>query len=179
MSDFFQSGGGVELHAGVRIAQYFTPVLFGAGEAFGPGNGTLGLGKPSNPGAQNIGIGLIVGTQPHKLGGYGEIDFVGEAYSFSLRPGNSVQECKVKVSGGAVRIGGGGFLPVLPFLNATAFAMITIGRFGSVDASGPSCPGPLMVLSNRDIDSGDQRTHSSVFIGLGGDFVFGADRVKE
>jgi hypothetical protein len=163
----------------VRIAQYFTPVLFGTGEKLAPGNGTFGLGKPSNPASQTIGIGLIVGTQPHKLGGYGEIDFVSEAYSFSVRPNDSPQECKVKVSGGALRLGGGGFLPVLPFLNLTAFAMVTIGRFGTLDATGNSCPNHLLVLSNRDIDSNDQRTHSSVFIGLGGDFVFGADRVKE
>jgi hypothetical protein len=186
MSDVFQSGGGLELHAGVRIAQYFTPVLFGEGQKQAPGNGftilrpignqALAFGKPQDQTSQSYGIGLIVGTQPHKLGGYGEIDFVAETYSFSALPAAGTGECKFKLTGGALRLGGGGFLPVLPFLNATAFAMVSIGRFGSFDVSGTTCQ---VATLGGDISSDNQRTHSSVFIGLGGDFVFGADRVKE
>jgi hypothetical protein len=178
MSDIFQSGGGLELHAGVRIAQYFTPVLYVEGQTYTPGNGATGFTKPSGTSSTSLAIGIIVGTQPHKLGGFGEIDFARESYAFTatpttdLLPTGGVQECKIKGNGGALRIGGGGFLPVLSFLNATAFAMVTIGRFGSLDING--CD-----LRSRDIASDDQRTHSAVFIGLGGDFVFGADRVKE
>lgn len=175
MSDVFQSGGGVELHAGVRIAQYFTPVLYGDTHTFAPGNGPAGFEKPTGPNSRSIGIGLIIGTQPHKLGGFGEIDFAAEAYGFTAR--HAVEECKVKASGGALRLGGGGFLPVLSFLNATAFAMVTIGRFTSLDVSG--CGPENGTFVSRDIDGDNQRTHSSVFIGLGGDFAFGADRTKE
>jgi hypothetical protein len=186
MSDVFQSGGGLELHAGVRIAQYFTPVLFGEGQKQAPGNGfsitgpgganVLTFGKPSGMTSQSVGVGLIVGTQPHKLGGYGEIDFVSETYSFASVPNQRTEECKFKLTGGALRLGGGGFLPLLSFLNATAFATVTIGRFGSFDVSGTGC---ALNGIGGDIESDNQRTHSSVFIGLGGDFVFGADRIKE
>lgn len=185
MSDVFQSGGGAELHAGVRIAQYFTPVVYGEGQKYSPGNGFSipggpGLGKPTATGSSSLGIGLIVGTQPHKLGGFGEIDFLTETYSFSSRIDAVVtEECKVKVSGGALRLGGGGFLPVVSFLNLTAFATLTIGRFGSIDGSGCRLVNGNGPFAPHDIASDDQRTHSSVFLGLGGDFVFGADRVKE
>lgn len=181
MSDFFQSGGGGELHAGVRIAQYFTPLLFGESQKLTPGNGIGGfLSKPSETASAAAGIGLMVGTQPHKLGGFGEIGFsLVESYSFSAFPAGGLQECKIKASGGALRFGGGGFLPVLSFLNLTAFAMISIGRFTSIDGSGCPLAAPGGPLAKHDIASNDQRTHSSVFLGLGGDFVFGADRTKE
>lgn len=174
MSDVFQSGGGAELHLGVRIAQYFTPVLYAETEGLTPGSGFDRASKISGTTARSAGLGLIVGTAPHKLGGFGELDFLTESYSYTSTPNTSTQECKVKASGGALRLGGGGFLPIVSFLNATAFAMITVGRFASLETSGNTC-----VVSGGDIPSDDQRTHSSVFIGIGGDFVFGADRVQE
>ena len=53
------------------------------------------------------------------------------------------------------------------------FESFRLGPSTTVTAQGN---GPLRP---HDIASDDQRTHSSVFIGLGGDFAFGADRVKE
>lgn len=173
VSDYFQPGGAIELHAGVRIARYFTPVLFGEWEKYSAGSGRLlGVVDLKNPASASFGLGLMVGSPPGMMGGFGEIDFV-LAHSLSAtakQPDGS--ECKVSASGGGVRFGGGGTFPVLKWLNLSPFAMVTIAKPTKYDPSGclPAISSALGQYSESDF-----RTHEIIVLGVGGDLILGND----
>jgi len=172
VSDAFQPGGGVELHAGVRIAQYFTPVLFLEGEKYDSGSGFLNQNKLKNAAGSSLGLGLLVGTPPGQMGGFGEIDFA-IAHSLSVSYDELGKTCTVTGSGGGLRIGGGGVFPVIDWLHLTPFVMMTFARINKLETEGCSA-----LVPSGDVKSGDQRTHGVVFIGVGGDVVLGNDRQK-
>jgi hypothetical protein len=171
-SDAFETGGAGELHFGLRIARYFTPVLYLEGESPSPGNGFAGLQGIKSTSAGSFGLGLIAGSAPNRLGGFGELD-IAFINTFSLTAKNPVttrDDCKASATGGALRFGGGAVLPVSTWLHVTPVVMATIGRFTSIDA------GCLTGSTDRTIATADQRTHGMIFIGIGGDAVLGNDR---
>ena len=179
VTDAFQPGGAFELHVGLRIAQYFTPVLYFEGESLTAGDGFDGVNSFKNPSASAIGIGLIVGTPPGKIGGFGEIDLV-PTNTFDISATQilfSTGECDITAQGGAVRFGGGGVFPVANWLNITPFAMATLGRFTTIKTSGTGCAAIAADIGkNGDLAADDVRTHGMVLLGVGGDLVLGRDR---
>jgi hypothetical protein len=165
-------GGALELHAGVRIARFFTPLLYIEGETLSAGDGFLGQGKLSDARAGAVGLGLMVGSAPNKLGGFGEIDLV-LASSFNVTgPANlaGTQTCDLAAKGNGLRFGGGGVIPVSSWLHLTPVVLATLSRFSSVDGSGTCAPYPT-----GSIESDNRRTHGMIFIGVGGDVVLGRD----
>lgn len=178
-SDFFQSGAGAELHAGLRIAGYFTPVIFVEWEKYTDGSGKLQLGAPDvtgnvkNPSGTSVGFGLMVGTPPGKMGGFGEFD-VALAHSLTAtidQPNGS--SCSVSATGPGFRLGGGGTFPLVRWLNLTPFAMITVAKPTKYEPDGCN-----QVVSGvlRQFASSDFRTHEIIFLGVGGDLILGNDR---
>jgi hypothetical protein len=175
-SDAFGAGGALEIHAGVRIARYFTPVLFIEGEALSAGGGLFPDIKTtiSNTRAGAFGIGVMIGSAPGKLGGFGELDFV-PVSSFDLtttaplQPGKT---CDIAAKGSAIRFGGGANFPVLDWLHITPVFLATLGTFTHLDSSGTCDAYP----SSGDIASANRRTHGMLFFGVGGDVVLGRDK---
>ena len=177
-SDPFGVGGALELHVGVRIARYFTPVLYIEGETL-----TSGTSLPPYPNrnitntrAGAFGIGIIIGSAPGKLGGFGEFDFVPTS-SFNLTTDAVVLKsntCDIAAKGAAIRFGGGGVFPVLDWLELTPVVLATIGTFTHIDESGSGCD--AYTGAAGDIASENRRTHGMLFFGVGGDVVLGRDK---
>lgn len=188
VSDYAKAGGGAELHGGIRFAKYFTPVLFLSGQAFksGPHYDNLAAGVPGVTATTTItgasgGIGLIVGTPRNQLGGFGEIDYLPyESFTASTDISAGGLSCTTTdtLSGSAFRVGGGAVIPVAGWLNLTPFVTAQFGSFGheKFDTSSCSRLSPAFTSSDLDIPSGQRKAHSLVFIGLGGDWVFGNDK---
>lgn len=178
-SDFFQSGVGAELHAGIRIASYFTPVIYVEWEKYTNGSGKLQLANLNatatvkNPTGSSVGFGLMVGTPPGKMGGFGEFD-VALAHSLTATIDPPIGgSCSVSASGAGFRLGGGGTFPVVSWLNLTPFAMVTVAKPTKYEPDGCAT-----VVSDelRKFTSGDFRTHEVIFLGVGGDLILGNDR---
>jgi hypothetical protein len=168
-TDAFQAGGSFELHAGIRLGRYFTPVLYLEGDGLSAGDGLLGQSL-KNTTSGSVGIGLIVATPPGKMGGFGELDLLPvNAYSASFSGGS----CSVTASGSALRLAGGGVFPVLDWLQLSPFAAATIGSFSKLTTK--SCAGfdSSGIETNGTIDSGNTRTHATIVLGVGGDVVLG------
>jgi hypothetical protein len=174
MSDAFQPGADLELHAGVRIGPYVTPVFYFEGASLTPGDKFVNsAGKITNTSAGAFGLGIVVGTPPGKMGGFGEFDLVlVDNFSLSVSPA-ATPRCDVTAKGGGLRIGGGGVFPLTSWLHLTPFAMATLGRFNKLD-SNKSCK--IETLQPSDVPNGDQRTHTMIVLGVGGDVVFGPNR---
>jgi hypothetical protein len=175
-SDAFGAGGSLELHVGVRIARYFTPVLYIEGQTLSSGDGLFPNVKTtlSNTRAGAFGIGIMIGSAPGKLGGFGEFDFV-PVTSFNLTttaPLQPEKTCDLAAKGGAIRFGGGAVIPVLDWLHLTPVVLATIGTFTHLDASGTCDAYP----PSGDIASENRRTHGMLFFGVGGDVVLGRDK---
>lgn len=174
-SDAFQPGGGVELHAGLRIARYFTPVLFFEGQKFGSGRGGGILGTEiKNPTGSSVGLGLIVGSPPGQMGGFGELDFApSHVLSLTINPPDGSTNCRISATGGAVRFGGGGTFPVAKWLNLSPFALVTVAKPTKLETDGCSA---VATSSIEGVRESDLRTHQIILLGVGGDLIFGSDR---
>lgn len=179
VSDAFQPGGSLELHAGVRFGRFFTPVLYIEGESL-PGGDRFFDRKITKAGHSSGGLGVLIGTPPGKFGGFGEFDFVFvDQFSLTADSKALVGHCDVTARGGALRFGGGAVLPLASWFQLTPFAMATIGRFTKIEGSG-SCREFIgkedVQLNVGGLPSGDVRTHSMIVLGVGGDIVLGKNR---
>ncbi|HEX4339263.1 MAG TPA: PEGA domain-containing protein [Polyangiaceae bacterium] len=178
-SDPFNAGGALELHLGVRIARYFTPLLFIEGETLAPGNSLAGISSSdldiSNTRAGSAGVGVMIGSAPGKLGGFGEFDFVfASSFNLTFTPKLAgAKSCDLATKGGAFRFGGGATIPVLSWLHLTPLVMATIGNFTSLTA-GSGCD--AYGIASQDITSDNRRTHGMLLLGIGGDVILGRDK---
>ena len=175
-SDAFGAGGALELHVGVRIARYFTPVVLVEAETLSSGDGLFPNIKTtlSNTRAGAFGVGVMIGSAPGKLGGFGELDFL-PLTSFNLTttaPLQPEKTCDIAAKGGAIRFGGGANFPVLDWLHITPVFLATLGTFTHLDQSG-TCDA---YGGSADIASANRRTHGMLFFGVGGDVVLGRDK---
>jgi hypothetical protein len=175
VSDAFQPGGGLELHAGVRIGGYFTPLVFVEGQTFSPGSRFFNEQDVKKTTAASVGFGLLVGTPPGRMGGFGELDLLlANNFALTVPPAAGATRCEVTAKGGGIRFGGGGVFPLARWLQLTPFAMATIGRFTRLEGSS-ACADPYFVM-NHDLPSADVRTHATIVLGVGGDVVLGPGR---
>lgn len=190
-ADVVGPGLAFELRGGIRIAQMFTPLVFGEFHTFGAGNQ---LGKAplsdvvdSSATLTSGGLGLMVGTGRNVLGGFGEIGLsFQEKLKADIKGKNGNCSGSLSLSTPALRVGGGANIPVAHFLHLTPYAMVTVGKYTSFDVkrSGacPVRPDVLLLnapVGNNDIPSGSQAAHAVFVIGIGGDFVFGPDKPVE
>lgn len=176
--DYFKPGFSGEFHVGVRIAQYFTPLFYVQGMILGAGeilpNDDVTFKNDARAGS--IGGGVMVGTAPTDFGGFGEFDVGFDAYGISSEVVD--MDCKIGrgLSGLAFRFAGGGVFPVAKYFNLNVFAALGFGKFNTVSQSlqGSAC-GNLGLDADRAIAPQDQRMHTTLSVGMGGDFVFGKD----
>jgi hypothetical protein len=185
-TDFFEPGGGLEIHAGVRFARIVTAALFGEFSALtGPKKieaAGVSVDVESSASARTVGVKVMVGTPRGKLGGFGEIGF-GIAHSFevSVQGTRDIADCKITrtYQGPArlLRIGGGAVFPIGSLIHIVPFGALSIGSFASANTTVDGClalPFPFD-RGDRDIPDADEATHTLLMLGVGGDFVFGAD----
>jgi hypothetical protein len=188
MTDLFQAGGGGEVHGGVRLFKYFTGVVYferhllKPGEQFDVPTTQLDLEVTNTAFTQSYGIGVMIGTPRNQLGGFGELDLVldhrfevnQEINSNALPTGHC--EATRAVKGPGFRIGGGMNIPVADFLHLTPFVMATVGAFTNVELDS-DCPATITPGAlDGEIPEDNRKTHSLVFLGVGGDFVLGRDK---
>lgn len=195
MKDFAGPGFGGEIHAGVRLWQYFTPQVFVGATALKPHNqelnaGGQGLNSSTTGSYQGGGLGVMVGTPRGKLGGFGELDVSFdtvvqtiskiEAPKLSTDPALANCTLKTTLSGTGVRLGGGMVIPVASFLQLTPLAMVTVEKFNNRTIDAPlTCLAKLAGYGAPASGSHpiqNQALHTTVFLGVGGDFVFGSDK---
>jgi hypothetical protein len=185
-SDVATAGGALEFHAGLRLGRYFTPIFFVAGQTFGHPdqlkrtNADAPLNLKSAQ-AGTFGIGVIVGTPPGKVGGFGELDLgLVNAMTVEIqRPVVDTGNCSATFRGGSIRLGGGVTIPVVSWLQLTPLLSVELGRFTTIDATNCKVEGVLKtydVIKDGGIDSDNQRTHGMVFLGVGGDVIVGGRR---
>lgn len=183
-SDYARPGGGLELHGGIRFAKYFTPVLLGSfhflrsGKQFDSSAGGIGTQSTTTVSAANGGIGIIVGTPRNQLGFFGELDFLPyEEFSAKTDVSTPIGSCSETdtLSGNALRLGAGAVIPLAGVIHLTPFVTGEFGKFTDAKVSS-DCGGGSTQSKGGSIDSQYQTTHSLVFIGVGGDWVFGNDK---
>lgn len=184
-SDLVGPGVGLELHGGVRLFKYFTPLLFFDFDFLHPSDKI----KPPNSTSFNnsataseIGLGVIVGTPRNQAGGFGELDAV-FSQSYYLKHQVVGVDCTISRtwSGGPMlRLGGGAVIPYGKLFHLTPFAMASIGKFNhetTEHSNGCADYGGDYGEDNVDLGKADrERTHVLLFLGVGGDFVLGSDR---
>lgn len=190
MSTFAGPGFAGEIHAGVRIWQYFTPQVFGSAAVLYPKRvqlydlkNTL-LDTNTKATFQSGGLGVMIGTPRNRFGGFGELDLVFDSVSQRSTLTN-VSGCTLvdKLSGTGLRLGGGVVIPIASIFELTPFALATVEKFSTeeFDAMSSKCPRtqpPLAYQTGRSVSQTiqHQNVHGTFFVGLGGDFVFGKDK---
>jgi hypothetical protein len=194
--DYAKSGGGGELRGGIRFLGNFTAGLFFERYALLPGatmDASLDNFTTDQPDVldstaalQSIGLFATAGTKPGGIGGFGE---VGVAIVQQLLLTRNIAgldrapECSATetLSGPALRVGGGGVLPLNKYVQLTATLNVSFGSFGSYDAE-DDCgtglmPAERVLFDISQTDSG--APHQLIFLGLGADFLFGSDLPSE
>lgn len=185
LADVAKAGAGVELHGGVRFAKYFTPVFIIAGSALPPGPSFDNLGDLAGVNATTTvshttaGLGVLVGTPRGKLGFFGELDFM-LLDSLSAETEYSPGDCTEKstFTGNSFRLGGGVVVPVASYLHLTPVLTAQFGSYREFthEASGAGCAPYGVKSQSYEFKDSDRGLHTLVFLGVGGDFVFGGDK---
>jgi hypothetical protein len=125
----------------------------------------------------------MVGTPRNQIGGFGELG-VAFAHQFSVDSAQVDRDCTVRrtFSGTGLRLGGGANFPIGDLIHLTPFAMLTLGQFTTLkrEFDGTCLDAVLSGEgTENEVDLTDgKNTHSLVFVGVGGDFIFGADKPR-
>jgi hypothetical protein len=194
MSDSMGVGAALELRGGLRFARYLGVKLFVEGAGYRAANprrvefGQLGLGAGSDEQAEikptvtsaAFGFSVLAGSAPRRLGGFGEIGLV-LAQRFDLKRelsfestdcgGNAVQT--LILTGGALRVGGGVFIPISPSFQLVPTVSGSFGRFtgASLKSDCNDLPPPVGL---EDVDAARRRaTHGVILLGVSGELLFG------
>ncbi len=192
-TDFMSTGGGGEVHGGVRFLKNFGVKLFFERYALLPGKqlDAAPAGLPENTQYEvtstahvtSFGLSAIAGTERGRIGGYGELGFAllheygwdRDLVDTDRTQAPDFDACteSTAYSGGAFRIGGAFVFPVHWNVQLTATAVATLGTFRNQTLSsnckidGAAAPG--------DVEEEVKKTgfHQQFYLGFGGDFLFG------
>lgn len=193
-ADYMGTGGGGELHGGVRFLRNFGVKLYYERYALLPGPE---LDAPpsqlqendqfevtSTAYATSFGFSALAGTQRNRIGGYGELglaivheygwdrEIVDTATGPEDLPNFDTCTETQAFRGPAFRVGGAFVFPVHPNVQLTVSAMVTLGNFSKAKfTSDCEITGPAPGESEAAIDK--KGLHQQIFLGVGGDFVFG------
>lgn len=126
----------------------------------------------------DAGVGFMVSSPHHRYGWFAEVDFLAEAMVGSTEvairdmyrdAGNNPEglefaDCQVdtSLSGGVLRLSGGGIIPVAKFLQLAPYVSGSAGRYGDVTLSG-DCEQRQSVANDT--------LHGWLGIGIGGQFL--------
>jgi hypothetical protein len=187
-NDSFPGGFGGELDVGFRFMRYFQAKLFGHVYGLAKGDGLEAAAAGTDQGTsvtnsargQGGGIAVSAGMDPRKLGIFGELGFlVSHDYVLDteLIEGDGTQ-CSdtTTYKGGGLRLGVGGYIPLSSAISLTPLLSLTMGSTssvvseGNVDSSGGA---PACIPISRQVTEEGTFNHHEVFLGVGGDFMFG------
>ncbi len=187
-SDYFPGGFGGELDLGFRFMRYFQAKLFGHVYGLTKGDGLeagaagteLGTSVTDSARGQGGGIAFSGGTDPRKLGVFGELGFL-VSHDYVLEREviqSNGDQCSAKTTfkGAGLRLGVGGYIPLSSAISLTPLLSLTMGSTSSVESVGnidqtggaPAC----RAISRSETEEGTFN-HHEVFLGVGGDFMFG------
>jgi len=188
MDQIADAGGGLELRGGVRFHPRLAAVAYLDASSLKGGSGGLpeGLTPPKGSASwTNLGLGMVLSTDPGEFGGFGEMEL---AYGWMQSALEFRDTCKFTLGlrGPGLRIGGGLNIPTKVIGTLTPVLLATLGQFGNYTASN-SCPAilpanrfPLNADANGDhsesIDPSQQRGHYLIFLGIGSELSFGGGR---
>jgi hypothetical protein len=188
-SDYFEVGGGGELHAGIRFLRYYGARIFFELYSLRPGTeldtAPDAVSTYSNDmqddfeitstvSARSFGLSLMAGSPRGQLGGYGELGFAlvheyswNRDFTFDVHPSCTMTE---SYGGPGLRIGGGLQWPLHEHIQLTASGAVTVGSFTKHVMSN-NCDLPDFEGEDRNIK--DTSTHQQLFLGVGADFLMG------
>lgn len=188
MDQIADAGGGLELRGGLRFHPRLAAVAYLDASSLKGGSGGLpeGLTPPKGSASwTNLGLGMVLSTDPGEFGGFGEMEL---AYGWMQSALEFRDTCKFTLGlrGPGLRIGGGLNIPTKVIGTLTPMLLATLGQFGNYTASN-SCPAilpanrfPLNADANGDhsesIDPSQQRGHYLIFLGIGSELSFGGGR---
>ncbi|HEV8245254.1 MAG TPA: hypothetical protein VGP93_05780, partial [Polyangiaceae bacterium] len=173
MSGVVQSGGGVELHGGLRFARYFAGKLYLDLMSLKAGDR---LAKNSTVSGFETGLGFHVGTEAHHFGGFGELG-LGFTQQLLIHQESEMPQCVSDLTlrgGPTLRVGGGAVIPLGKYFQITPFMIANFGQYSARDLK-VRCA--LLPASNRDDSGGiapsDRASHELFLLGVGGDWLVG------
>lgn len=135
-------------------------------------------GRTGNVGLADGGVGFMVSSPHRQYGWFAEVDLLAEAMVGSTEitirdiyrdaqenpEGLEFSDCRVDTAlgGGALRLSGGGIIPVAKFLQLAPFASASLGHYGGVTLSG-DCEQRRSITNDT--------MHGWLGIGVGGQFL--------
>jgi len=192
MKDYYGSGGGAELRAGVRVAQHYSVLLLAGGGTYTPGS-TFDEGPPGStikttPVGQDAGVGFMYAAKPGKLGPFGELSFMfihrlDAQRDVALAPPAACPQT-LSASGTAFRLGGGVQIPLSDWFQLSPYATLSIGRVAEFNVDS-DCNDPQPAVQDtpwEDPGSADPElatSHVIIGLGVGGDLIFGGDKPRK
>ncbi len=184
--DYFPGGFGGELDAGFRFMRYFQAKIFG--QVFGLAKGDalddaaaateVGSQVTNEARGQGGGIAISAGTDPRKLGLFGELGFLTHQYVLSqklVQADSRSCEGTTTYSGNAMRLGVGGYIPIASSFNITPMLAFTMGSITSIESEGDidsTSSTPNCGQNTTKTQDGSFGNHE-IFLGVGGEFMFG------
>ncbi len=190
MAEIAGPGGGLELRTGVRFHPRLAAMLYFETNSLKEGSGLPERQTPQSGSASwtNLGLGMVLGTDPGEFGGFGEMELA-YGWMHSELHFNDPKKCTLTLGlrGPGLRIGGGLNIPTKVIGTLTPMLMATLGQFGNYTASNDCTP--ATVAENRfprdadaegnasgSIGPGQQMGHYLIFLGLGSELSFGGGR---
>lgn len=199
-SDYFEGGGGGEVHLGMRFLRHFGVKVFGEAYSLLPGEalndapqavadysdnavnmetGEMGddFEITNTVTTRSFGASVLAGTARGDVGGYGELGVAivheyswDRDFSFEFHAPCAMHE---SYRGPALRLGGGGLFPVHKHIQLTASGMVTVGGFNRNEATN-NCVG-IAGFDPVKRNIKDTSTHMQLFLGVGIDLLLGGE----
>jgi hypothetical protein len=166
------------------------------------GEGSSATNKASGTDA---GVGFMYSAEPGKLGPFAEIDLLfihrfqveRDLELFPKVFGAAGCRQTVKAAGTGLRLGGGVQIPLASFFQLSPFAGVTVGQANDFENDDSDCEkfkdpktpaNPSDDLDDffkdrtpwdKDAKAAANMTHIVVFLGVGGEFIFGSDKPRK
>ncbi len=187
MPDYINSGAGLDAHLGLRLLRNFGIQATFEYYKLSPGSeldelasglsSTDQVQMTSTASGSTLGLSFLAGTQPGKIGGYGELGVAYQGYGWKrnvVSLDESFGSCSESTdyAGPAGRLGGGFVYPVLANLQLTAVANYTAGVFTKRDYSTGCGFHPVNAGQQFELPL-HKGWHQQLFLGLGADFTLG------
>lgn len=199
IKDYYGPFFGFEVRGGVRFAGRYSGVLFAGGYAYQVGS-LLNQFPDNNGSTADVstqsgqgGVGFQYAPPPQHDGIFGEIDLLfvdrfetKRDLSVQSTTGGLDESCKqtLVASGNGIRLLGGYQFNISRIFQLSPFLGVTFAQIRDVsldsdcsDSLTPAASGlrDTPWETNEGIPSGDQKPHGMLTVGVGGEFVFGAD----
>jgi tetratricopeptide (TPR) repeat protein len=182
-SDYFPAGLGGELQVGLRFGSYYALKLGGHGFALSAGSVLearseglpAGTELTTSQSARGGSIAFAAGGDPRRLGPFGEAALLFNEYRLDEQLQTGAGSCtgSTVYAGGALRLGGGLYIPVASALTLTPLVSATFGSFTSRSQQSSIAGASCVATPVTRQEEGEFGVYHEIFLGLGGDLLFG------